>query len=86
MADRRETQALLRARVEYWTGLKPQDYAALPPAWRARIRIAIAEYYAELAEERSPHGGMFDAIAAVYGGLPWMDWAVDVRGCDDDGY
>lgn len=86
MAEQRRAdgQRLFRARVQYWTGLRPQEWAALPASVRERIRSALSEYYAEVAEVRSPHGGMFDAIAEVYGGLPWVDW--HVRGCDDDGH
>ncbi len=80
---RREAMHLMRMRVLYWTGLRPQEWQQLPVKQREHILRAVRDYYAEVAEPRSPVGGMFDSIAAIYGGYPWRDWAVDDRGIED---
>lgn len=65
--------ALLRLRVELWTGLNAPAWARLPARDRRRILAALHEYYAEIDEPRSPHGGMYGRVADVYHCLPWLD-------------
>lgn len=66
--------ALLRLRVELWTGLDTAAWAQLPARDRRRIATAIRDYYAEIEEPRSPHAGMYGAVVEVFHGLPWLDW------------
>lgn len=82
LARRRASMSLLRKRVEFWTGLLPDEWTALPARVRRTILGAIRDYYEEIAEPRSPHSGMYGVIAEVYGGLPWVDWQGDKRGVD----
>jgi len=86
LSAKRARMKLLRQRVEFWTGLLPEEWQALPARVRRTILTAIREYYEEIAEPRSPHGGMYGLIADTYGGLPWVDWTHDGRGVIDDGY
>jgi len=74
VASNAEAQRRFRERVEFWTGLAPQQWEALPKPLRVSIRAALQEYYAEISEPRSPHGGMYGRIAQIYHGLPWLDW------------
>jgi hypothetical protein len=67
--------AVLRLRVERWTGLDAPSWARLPVRERRRIIAALHEYYAEIAEPRSPHAGMYGRVVDVFHGLPWLDWA-----------
>lgn len=73
----------MRDRVRECLGLSPTAWLQLDPEVRRRARVAVRAYYEEIEEPRSPHGGMYDNIAAVYGGYPWVDWRNDERGAED---
>lgn len=66
--------ALLRLRVELWTGLDAAAWAQLPARDRQRILAALRDYYAEIGEPRSPHAGMYGRVADVFHSFPWLDW------------